>query len=118
VILNARSTKSSVTKKSSSTMELTFVVSRGQFEREEHIYCEMAFPASGITADDLDAEKSFRETGLRGGRCKENILQKETHDTKGEIQQRCDRSEREILENFFLQLVWYIVRSPIVEYCN
>jgi hypothetical protein len=51
-------------KKSSSTMELTFVVSRGQFEREEHIYCEMAFPASGITADDLDAGKSFRETGL------------------------------------------------------
>lgn len=99
-------------------MELTFVVSQGQFKREEHIYCEMAFPASGITADDLDAEKSFRETGLRGGRCKENILQKETHDTKGEIQQRCDRSEREILENFFLQLVWYIVRSPIVEYCN
>jgi hypothetical protein len=38
-------------------MELTFVVSQGQFKREEHIYCEMAFPASGITADDLDAEK-------------------------------------------------------------
>jgi hypothetical protein len=64
VILNARSAKSGVIKKSSSTMELTFVVSRGQFEREEHIYCEMAFPASGITADDLDAEESFRETGL------------------------------------------------------
>ncbi len=45
-------------------------------------------------------------------------LRKETHDTKGEMQQRCDRSEREILENFFLQLVSYIVRSPIVEYCN
>jgi hypothetical protein len=45
--------------------------SQGQFERKEHIYCEMAFPASGIT---------------------------------DEMKRRCDRSEREILENFFLQL--------------
>jgi hypothetical protein len=35
---------------------------------------------------------------------------------------RCNRDVTEVRERFwrifFLQLVWYIVRSPIVEYCN